>query len=1347
MSFVEGNLQLGIELAPGTLERLRGNLANLEKGINLKVNIDPKPLQQAAGISDNLTKSINSTADSLSNRLGTAAKATAATFGVLAAAGGTAMVGIAVKAIQAGKEFNVLQQQVRAGLTAILGTTVAATDLLGQVNKLNDTSPFPRSAFLSATQQLVGFGVQAQKVVPIIDAVQNAVAGIGGGANDIAMFTRAFAQIQSQGRLTGDVLFTLGEKGIDAAAIIGKQMGQTGQEIKDAVTAGTIDSAKAIDALTVGLKTKFNGAVENVSQSFLGATDRVHARLRDIGADITKAFINPLGGGAAVEGLNNIAVGLSNIRKNVLPQLIPGITTLAELFVKATKAFADFTSGIKGGQVQDFLNILKTISPVIALVGTTLVKSLGQGIPILRNFTGALSGPVLAIAAFALSVPAVRDAILKMAEALQPAVNSLLPAFADILKKASDIVTAAAPAITLVAGAIGGLIQVITPLLSVLTFGPVQAALLILIARFGMLKLTGTSAFQSVGYAALQMSAGIQGAAKEANLAAGAAAGTAGQVGKLTTAANLGKAAMGGLGNVLGSLITPTNFFLGALTIVISKLSEMKRIGAEAAAATRKAILDGLDVNAVDDFSLGVKRSSDKIDELKKKLAGLTGGTKGITNAFDPSAVFGIFGNTNTDKSINATRKSLTEAQKVADELATKGAIKSNVISDVMAAAKKTTQEVTTKVAELGIRLTDISPDQVASTVAKIVKAFGEIPAAMEDATAKVVDKLRLQADALDKVRAAGDTLKASQRSLADLQRSAVGDADAVTRATQALTAAREAGRAAADKVALAEISLAAAQRGVTDATDRLNQLVTTRNRLLADTGREAREVADAEATLARTGMTLIDQDERRIELQQDLERLAREGPDKLAAADRSIERAKIALNTATRDELTLLKETNKHQTSQVDLKGLSVEQIKLKLAGVRAELDSQRTSRGTLKTQQQINDEAKTASLNRLDAEQGLKDAIQGRTDLENEQNVKKREDEEGLKSLAIDHEDSLRRQTEQQTALSILRSGDTQTARDLKQLNNEIVGATDDVKKAVIAVHTEEDGLKQAKIDQRNLTIDIRDREREVAGALNTQKEHITDIKSAQQKVKEDALAYKEAIATASGDHKEINRLLLERIGLNNTILKQNPLLLRQLAESIVGPALTTGGHGGPGAMQRETKINTLIDIITNHPEQLLDTLRNLGLQFADGAVVNSATFATIGEAGREVVLPLTRPARLEELLSNSQVLPPVLAALGRISLPGRTGSSLSPSADSIIKPLSGSGGTNVVVRREDGPMTYAQAQSIIGLLKENGKATISVTAPITVESSTNEDELVRKISRRVERQVNEILDKRRR
>src|SRR5690625_1454249 len=192
--------------------------------------------------------------DGLKSAVGTGVRAIATGF----AAAVTTVGGLGAAAFKVGADFNILQQNSRAALTTILGSAEAAADQMDRLDDFASNSPFARQVWITAQQQLLGFGVEAERVVPIMDAVQQAVAAVGGGNEEIERVTYALAQMQGQGKITGETFNQLGQYGIDAAGIIGEQMGKTGEEIRKlASKPGGIPVDEVWDPLVDGMMERF----------------------------------------------------------------------------------------------------------------------------------------------------------------------------------------------------------------------------------------------------------------------------------------------------------------------------------------------------------------------------------------------------------------------------------------------------------------------------------------------------------------------------------------------------------------------------------------------------------------------------------------------------------------------------------------------------------------------------------------------------------------------------------------------------------------------------------------------------------------------------------------------------------------------------------------------------------------------------------------------------------------------------------------------------------------------------------------------------------------------------------
>lgn len=290
--------------------------------------------------------------------------------------GALTKAGVAITAMNTlvaatGISYNTLQQKSRAALETILGSAEAAN---AQMDKLDDfarTSPFAKDVWIRAQQQMLGFGIEAQKVVPYLDSINEAVAATGGSNDDIAELTRIFSQVQAAAKITAVDLMQFGQRGIDAATLIGSQMGKTGAEIRDEITNGTLDASAALDALAAGMQERFAGASDGMKETMAGAFDRIKAAWRDLSSSILEGAVDPEGGGWLVDLSNqaadllrlvdelpgpvkNAAAGISalagagSLAAGGFLMLVPQVAETVEALRKLEKAHPGAVSTLKG---------------------------------------------------------------------------------------------------------------------------------------------------------------------------------------------------------------------------------------------------------------------------------------------------------------------------------------------------------------------------------------------------------------------------------------------------------------------------------------------------------------------------------------------------------------------------------------------------------------------------------------------------------------------------------------------------------------------------------------------------------------------------------------------------------------------------------------------------------------------------------------------------------------------------------------------------------------------------------------------------------------------------------------
>lgn len=390
-------------------------------------------------------------------QLGEAGRAVGRTLIAVSGAAAAGMVALTAATIATGVQYNTLEQTSRAALTTLLGSVEAANEQMDKLREFGATSPFPRQVWIEAQQQLLAFGMAAEDIIPTLSAIQDAVAAAGGGAVDIQEIVRVLAQVQSTGKVTAETLNQLGVRGVDAATLVGAAFGRTAGEIREEISAGTLDAQTFLATLTEQMTARFGGAAENVRATWVGAMDRIKGATRDIGSALAEPFVDPHGGGAAVQWGNDLADMLRALESQVRA-VLPGIRADAEPALEAISAgLQAVTEAIEGADLQGLIDHLSSGAPALAgfgaaaaaAGGSAVLSAVGMG-----QLASAVSPLAAGLAAMAATSPELRAALLDLLAALGP----LVPLVVDLAVAAGQVLT---PTLVGVAAALEPVIRVV----------------------------------------------------------------------------------------------------------------------------------------------------------------------------------------------------------------------------------------------------------------------------------------------------------------------------------------------------------------------------------------------------------------------------------------------------------------------------------------------------------------------------------------------------------------------------------------------------------------------------------------------------------------------------------------------------------------------------------------------------------------------------------------------------------------------------------------------------------------------------------------------------------------------
>ena len=258
-------------------------------------------------------------------RAGNQAKTAAGGFDRL----GGALRGLisAYAVIQAGKfvlfKTAELETQTRS-LQVLTGSLKEAQSVISELQSFAAVTPFTSTELIETAKRLKAFGVDTEKLVETTKRLGDVAGATGAELSGIAT---AYGQIQAKGRLQGEELLQLQERGIGLQGELQKMYQLTGDEFREALEKGRI-SAEAVELAIKNLTDAggqyANGAIaqsDTLNGKFSTLQDAIDQTARLIGATLTPA-INAVISQAiqAINTINNLLAAGARAQKFGLNQ-------------------------------------------------------------------------------------------------------------------------------------------------------------------------------------------------------------------------------------------------------------------------------------------------------------------------------------------------------------------------------------------------------------------------------------------------------------------------------------------------------------------------------------------------------------------------------------------------------------------------------------------------------------------------------------------------------------------------------------------------------------------------------------------------------------------------------------------------------------------------------------------------------------------------------------------------------------------------------------------------------------------------------------------------------------------
>ena len=219
----------------------------------------------------------------------------------------------------------------------ILGSTEAAQKQLEELQQFAATTPFQLPGIANSARQLLAFGFESEKVIPLLNRLGDVAAGSG---SDLREITTIFGQVSAAGKLTGERLLQFQERAIPIGPAIAKTMGVAESAVRDLVSRGKVDFAtfeKAFSSLSEegGM---FAGSINKQSKTLTGVISTLKDNVFLLQGAFGKAFA---------------PIIAENAQK--LTTILQDLAKQAPAFAKLTKTVGEFVGFLSSGSLGEQL--------------------------------------------------------------------------------------------------------------------------------------------------------------------------------------------------------------------------------------------------------------------------------------------------------------------------------------------------------------------------------------------------------------------------------------------------------------------------------------------------------------------------------------------------------------------------------------------------------------------------------------------------------------------------------------------------------------------------------------------------------------------------------------------------------------------------------------------------------------------------------------------------------------------------------------------------------------------------------------------------------------------------------
>ncbi len=270
--------------------------------------------------------------------------------------------------------------------TMFKGLKLDWNDYYQTINDAVDGTAFSMDAAALVAANLAASGVGAGRdMEKALNGATGVAATFGADLGDIGSI---FQKVAAQGKLTGETLAQMSDRGINGLSVLSEYLGKSQADVREMVTNGKIDFETFSDAMY----SAFGDSAKGANDTFAGVTANIRSNVAKIG----EIFATP-----ALKGLQQVFAALLPCIKSVRVALQPLADTFAAwvegVVPKAVDVLTKLNDKIKELGEGGLGNLPKWAAPAAAAIGILSVGAMGgliSQIPVVGGLLGGLCGVI-----------------------------------------------------------------------------------------------------------------------------------------------------------------------------------------------------------------------------------------------------------------------------------------------------------------------------------------------------------------------------------------------------------------------------------------------------------------------------------------------------------------------------------------------------------------------------------------------------------------------------------------------------------------------------------------------------------------------------------------------------------------------------------------------------------------------------------------------------------------------------------------------------------------------------------------------------------------------------------------